>query len=189
MLPAMVGSLDDRELMMRYRDGDAGAFEQLYARHKGPLYRYFLRQTAGPEFALELFQEVWTKLIQARERYVPSARFNTYLYQLAHRCLIDHWRRQAKAPVTGSAVVDELTDSGDGPDQLAARRQQLERVSRALDQLPAEQREAFLLREEGGLSLAEIAEATGVNPESAKSRLRYAVVKLRRSLDPGDLET
>lgn len=177
--------------MVRYRNGDVAAFETLYTHHKGPLYRYFLRQGQGREDASELFQEVWTKIIRARDRYQPTAKFTTYMYQMAHNCLVDHRRKQSRKPqqTADKAAVDPdevAADENDGPESGAENLQTMERFQRALAALPAEQKEAFLLREEGGLSLNEIAAATGVSAETAKSRLRYAVNKLRQILGDGE---
>jgi RNA polymerase sigma-70 factor (ECF subfamily) len=191
MLPGMAGRIDDRVLMVRYRNGDVAAFETLYTHHKGPLYRYFLRQGQSRENASELFQEVWTKIIRAKDRYQPTAKFTTYMYQLAHNCLVDHLRKQSRNhqhSINSVAIdPDEIAADGrDGPLSGAENLQAIERFRRALAALPAAQKEAFLLREEGGLSLNEIAIATGVTDETAKSRLRYAVSKLREIL--GDEE-
>src|SRR4029079_9056991 len=82
------------ELMIAYRDGDAGAFETLYARHRGALYRFVLRSLKDRSVAEELFQEAWIRVIEARERYAPSAKFTTWLYTIAHNLLVDHWRRK-----------------------------------------------------------------------------------------------
>jgi len=87
----------DEELMVAYRDGNLGAFEALYRRHKGGLYRYLLRQCRDNAVAEELFQDVWLNLIRSRGSYVVSSRFTTYLYRVAHNRLIDHYRRQAPA--------------------------------------------------------------------------------------------
>ena len=173
--------------MLGYRDGDVAAFEVLYIRHKGPLYRYFMRRGMRQERAAELFQEVWTKIIRAKDRYQPTAKFTTYMYRLAHNCYVDEIRRQGRTPVTadGLGCIDPDEIPGDSRDDPRNHVEQLELVDqfrRALADLPADQREAFILREEGGLSLADIASVTGVNSETAKSRLRYAVRKLRQAL-------
>lgn len=186
MLPVMVGELDDRDLMVRYRDGDVAAFESLYKRHKGPLYRYYLRQGLNEAIAAELFQDVWTKIIKARERYQPTAGFTTYMYRIAHNGLIDHYRRSGRSVDTfdeGVVAVQELPGSDcDGPESGAVSLETRERFRTALAALPDAQREAFLLREETGLALADIAMVTGVSGETAKSRLRYAVRKLKMLL-------
>lgn len=186
MLPVMAGELDDTDLMVAYRDGDVAAFENLYERHKGSLYRYYLRQGLNDAIAAELFQEVWMKIIRARERYRPAARFTTYMYQIAHNCLIDHYRRSGRSVTTfdeGIVAVQELPGSDcDGPESGAVSLETRERFRAALAVLPDEQREAFVLREEAGLGLTDIAAATGVSAETAKSRLRYAVRKLRSLL-------
>jgi len=183
----MDGEPGDEELMQRYRDGDAAAFNTLYARHKGPLYRYFLRQCESENLAEELFQDVWMKLIKARDRYEPRARFNTWLYTLAHNRLVDHYRRTGnmatlRNPGDPNDPETLPAAASDAPDQRTHTRQLVERLLELLKTLPGPQREAFLLREEGGLGVEAIADVTGVSKETAKSRLRYAVRRLRDGL-------
>jgi RNA polymerase sigma-70 factor, ECF subfamily len=179
---------DDSALMQRYARGDLAAFTQLYERHKASLYRYLLRQTRRRETADDLFQEVWSRVIASRARYQPLAKFSTFLFSIAHNCFIDSCRRAGSAPTMHAEELDEhedrLVDSDHrGPERAAHSEQIAERLRAALARLPDEQREAFLLHEEAGLSLDEIAELTAVGMETAKSRLRYAVAKLRRSLE------
>jgi len=168
--------------MLAYRQGDTGAFETLYARHKGPLYRFVLRSVHERGLAEELYQEIWMRLIEARGRYTVQAKFTTWLYTIAHHRLTDHWRKRGLRAVD-IADHDPPAPAADGPERRAQARQDLERLAAALAALPAAQREAFLLHEEGGMSVAEIAAATGVGEEAAKSRLRYALAKLREALD------
>ncbi len=182
--------LRDEELMLRYRDGDAGAFDALYNRHRAGLFRFILRQCPIRGEAEEIFQEVWMRLIEARSRYRVEARFSTYLYQIAVNRLIDRSRRQSNAPalsvpLDGVNCPEALAVAGPAgnPERHVAARQEAARVLAALEALPQEQREAFLLHEEGGLSVGEIAEVTKVGPETAKSRLRYALAKLRQALE------
>jgi len=166
--------------MLAYRDGNAGAFETLYTRHRGRLYRFVLRSVKVRGTAEELFQEVWMRVIEARGRYAPQARFTTWLYTIAHNLLTDHWRRKGLTLVE----LDEDTHAPapDDPARSAEARQALSRFAAALEALPPLQRQAFLLHQEGGLSIAEIAAATGSNEEAAKSRLRYAMSKLREAI-------
>jgi RNA polymerase sigma-70 factor, ECF subfamily len=179
----------DEDLMLAYAAGDAAAFDALYARHKGGVYRYLLRQCRQRGVADELFQDVWMNLIRARATYTPTAKFTTWLYRLAHNRLIDHYR--ASGHLTLVSVDDEEHEGfvatipaarGDEPQPRAENRELGERLRAAVAALPPAQREAFLLQHEGGLSLAEIAELTGVGTETVKSRLRYAVGKLRGEL-------
>ena len=178
---------DDTTLMLRYRDGDVRAFEMLYERHKGALYRYLQRLCRSPEMANDLFQEVWSKVIASRERYEARARFTTFLFHIAHNCAIDHFRRVGRPQERGTLDVDALADELSGPAQEApdaalAESQLRADFKRALDALPAEQRDVFLLYEETGLGLEDIGRITGVAMETAKSRLRYALGKLRGAL-------
>ena len=194
-MPALAAAANDpgdEDLMQAYADGDAAAFDALYARHKGGVYRYLVRHCGNSGTADELFQDVWMNAIRARDRYVPTAKFTTWLYTLAHHRLVDHWRASGQARFasidddgdeTTRAAVEALPASRrEEPEARMATRQLREQLHAALASLPAVQRDAFLLQQEGGLSLAEIAELTGVGMETVKSRLRYAVAKLRGEL-------
>ena len=180
---------DDGELMLRYARGDMRAFESLYRRHRSALYRYLSRHTRDPEVANDLFQEVWSKVIASRSRYEPRAKFSTFLYRIAHNCFIDHCRRSS-ARAEHAKVSSEDFDlqnvlpapAADLPDTRAEHAQTVARYRTALSSLPAEQRDAFLLYEESGLTLDEIGAITGVSMETAKSRLRYALAKLRAAM-------
>jgi len=177
----------DETLMLGYRDGDAGAFDRLYERHKGGVYRYLLRQCREPAQADELFQDVWMNLIRARDSYTVQARFATYLYRIAHNRLMDHFRRHDPAVASlddenAPAFEEPVAPRSAEPLAAADARQQAARLLELLEALPDEQRETFVLQQEGGLSIEEIAAATGVARETAKSRLRYALAKLRQGM-------
>ena len=178
--------------MLAYAAGDAGAFDRLYARHRGGVYRYLLRHVGNAATADELFQDVWMNAIRARATYAPTAKFATWLYTLAHHRLVDHWRVSGQA---GFVSIDDDDDDAprehvhaihgsrvDEPETRVESRQIAVRLVRALAELPAAQRDAFLLQQEAGLSLAEIAKLTGAGDETVKSRLRYATAKLREAL-------
>ena len=174
---------DDSALMLRYRDGDVAAFETLYRRHKDPLFRYLLRHCRHRASAEDVFQEVWGKIIKARDTYRPTAKFTTFLYHVAHNCFIDHVRRNKKHGDTADIEPDSQPDRGDCPEMLVEKSLARRRLDKALLSLPDEQRDVFLLYEEAGLGLDEIAAVTDCKRETAKSRLRYAVGKLRAALD------
>ena len=182
--------------MLAYRAGDADAFTALYGRYRGPLHRYLARQCGNPTLAEELYHEVWIKVINARANYEPLARFSTWIFRIARHRLIDHYRQHAHqlplqfAPHAGDPAADGPDDllatlpapSHETPHAVHERQQVAERISLALAALPAAQRDVFLLAEEGGLTLEEIAAATDCGRETTKSRLRYALSKLRHSL-------
>lgn len=182
--------MGDEALMLAYRDGDAGAFEALYRRWRSRLYRHLLRQCGSAAQADELFQDVWLKVVNARKGYEAAAKFSTWLFRIAHNRLVDHYRAQGRADI---ASYDDDPDDADAvaalpgsaqerPDALLERKALAEELVRQIGALPAAQRETFLLSQEGELTLEEIAAATGVNRETAKSRLRYALNKLRAGL-------
>ncbi|HZZ94474.1 MAG TPA: sigma-70 family RNA polymerase sigma factor [Usitatibacter sp.] len=177
----------DEELMQAYARGDAAAFETLYGRHKGALFGLVLRSVRTRGEAEEIFQEIWMRAIEARARYVPSAKFSTWLYTIAHRRLIDHWRARGLTLVSLDAqdddtpVLDPPAGPSAEPHELLVATRVRDRLAAALAALPVAQREAFLLHAEGDLTVAQIAEATGTHEEAAKSRLRYALARLKEA--------
>ncbi len=181
--PSMDTAPEDSALMLRYRDGDVAAFEALYKRHNDALYRYLLRLCHHRDSAEDIFQEVWGKIIKARESYRPTAKFTTFLYRVAHNCFIDHIRRNKRHTRTVDIELDHQPDTADCTEMQVERSLARRRLLQALQDLPDEQRDVFLLHEEAGLSLDHIASITGTNRETAKSRLRYAVRKLRIAID------
>lgn len=190
--------LADDALMSAYARGDARAFEQLYARHHAGLYR-FVRRLLGTALVAqtdEVFQDTWLRVVQSRERWEPQgATFRTWLYTLAHHRVIDMLRRSGR-----EVSIDARADEGDSPwepeaaawqqwpapssapshtEELAFWRRAGERLIACLEQLPLPQRSAFLLHHDDGLALDEVARALEVGFETAKTRLRYAMSKLR----------
>ena len=175
-------SLNDSALMLRYKAGDAGAFEMLYRRHNDSLFRYLMRLSRHQDTAEDLFQEAWGKIINSRDNYRPTAKFSTFLFRVAHNCFIDHLRKN-KRHTAETSFDPDLTASPDGePEQMTERHLARRRLDAWLGQIPPEQRDVFLLYEEAGLSIDEIATITGVNRETTKSRLRYAANKLKATL-------
>lgn len=181
--------VSDEDLMLRYAAGEVAAFEQLYERNELRLWRFVLRSSPSRAQAEELLQEVWFAVAREAPRYQPRARFTTWLFTMARNRLIDGARvRRAEVSLdaedgAGHTLHEQLpARTADGPEQGAAADGQSRAILAAVGALPPEQREAFVLQVEGGLSLAEIAAATGCSFETAKSRLRYARDKLRDSL-------
>ncbi|MFC4160881.1 RNA polymerase sigma factor [Chitinimonas lacunae] len=181
---------DDQALMLAYAAGDAAAFDTLYQRHRRGLYGFLARQSPRPAWIDDLFQETWLAVIRARADYRPSAQFRTWLFGIARNKLIDRIRLHEPALladlVESEAEEDPLSrladPGGRSPETRLADRQAAAAIAAALQALPPVQREVFLLREQAEMSLDEIARLTGVSPETAKSRLRYAVSKLKTAL-------
>lgn len=178
--------VSDEALMLGYQTGNAAAFEVLYGRYEGPMYRFLLRQTGDAAAAEEVFQDVWMRVVNSRARYEIRSRFSTWVYAIAHNRLVDFYRASAHASFLdqeeSEAVLEELPVEEIDAGLRLDRKRATERLFVALAGLPSAQREAFLLQYESGLSVEEIASTTGVTRETAKSRLRYAVCKLRASL-------
>ena len=171
--------MSDEQLMQRYAKDDAQAFDQLYERHRGALYRYFIRQVSDTATANDLYQGVWEKIIKARKKYRPSAPFVMWMFRIANNHLVDHYRRLRPA---GSVDTELLADSQADPFQGLVDGEQNQQLKSGIIALPVEQRNTLLLKLESGLKMEEIAELTGVSRETVKSRLRYAVNKLKRGL-------
>ena len=184
-LPRMnAADASDDVLMLAWTAGDTSAFELLYARHRAPLYRFLLRQLRDNALADEFFQDVWQRVIAARHGWKPDAAFSTWLYRIAHNRLNDHWRglkHRPPAPEDGDERAARVPDPTT-PERELSEFEQRRRLQRAIEELPEDQREAVLLRLEQELSLDEIGAITGVGRETVKSRLRYALDKLRARL-------
>jgi RNA polymerase sigma factor (sigma-70 family) len=191
---------DDDALMRAYAQGDARAFAHLYSKHHAALYR-FVRRVLGRAHAAqvdEVFQEAWLRVVRSRQQWSPrGARFRTWLFTIAHHCTIDVLRKSGREVSAESAAGDDSNDGAGAPWEPAAAlwqgwpaaadavedeafwRAAGARLLDCLEALPPTQRGAFLLHHEDGLSLSDLAAALEVGFETAKSRLRYAMSKLR----------
>lgn len=170
----------DESLMLAYQKGDSVAFEVLYMRHKNQVFNFLYKGCQQLQLVEDLAHDIWLSIIRSIESYRPDASFRTYLYRIARNRLIDHWRKHAGQQ---DVEFDEQTHldasiSVSGTEQAVQVREILD----AIMTLPDEQREVFLLREEG-FSQQEIAEITGSKQETVKSRARYATNSLRNILE------
>lgn len=186
MNDATAGEPSDESLMLAYAAGQVAAFEQLYARHRGPLHRFLARQLRNDALADELFQDIWQRVIAARASWRPEAAFKTWLFRIAHNRLNDHWRSLRHRPPAPADAEERTAQVPDPhtPERTLSEFEQRRRLQLALAELPEDQREVLLLRLEQELTLEEIGEITGVGRETVKSRLRYAMDKLRARLNP-----
>ncbi|MEO8307510.1 MAG: sigma-70 family RNA polymerase sigma factor [Pseudomonadota bacterium] len=174
----------DEALMGHFQRGDEAAFRHLYDRYRSPLLRFVQRLVPDAGESEEVAQETWMAVIRGRERYSPRARFVTYLFSIAHRRAMDRWRKRGRWPETQLNAADEIPGSCIHEPEWRSQNQALgAALLAAISALPLLQREAFLLRAEAGLGIEEIARVTGTNLETAKSRLRYALRRLRASLE------
>lgn len=180
----------DEQLMQAYARGDMRAFETLYNRHALPVWRFVQRSVQNAALADDLVQDVWFSVVRHAPQYEPRAKFRTWLFTLAHHRMVDHWRTHKNhasldaESEDGSALAEMLAaESGFGPERRLDSRELAQALLDALAALPEVQREAFLLQAEAGMSVAEIAQTTCVNVETAKSRLRYARARLRETLE------
>jgi RNA polymerase sigma-70 factor, ECF subfamily len=185
----------DESLMLRFAAGDVLAFEQIYDRHERAVYRFLLRSVHIPAVADELLQEVWISVIRNAAGYKPQALFTTWLYRIARTRLVDHWRARDPEVLDSldepagagcdATVMDLLpADASVQPEVRAMNRAQARAFVAAVEELPAPQREAFLLHVDAGLTHEQIATVTGCGAETVKSRIRYASAKLRSTMQP-----
>jgi RNA polymerase sigma-70 factor (ECF subfamily) len=185
----------DEALLAAYRAGDSRAFEILLGRYRGPLFNFLLRSARDRGRAEELYQDVWMKVIERGDDFRGDAKFSTWLYTIARNLSIDHQRKMkfrghasldATQPRTGQSIGERLGDPGPSTERLAIGGRIRARIGEAVEELPQEQREVFLLRQLHGLAFKEIAEVVGVSSNTVKSRMRYALERLQSVL--GDLE-
>ncbi len=185
----------DEALLAAYAAGDAAAFAELFARHERPMFRFLRRSLGNDALADDLLQEVWLAVVRNAAAFQPRARFTTWLYGIARNRLIDHWRARRDTLSLDAAANDPLDDAAPPlietlaadprgePEAQAISRAQARAFMTAVEQLPAPQREAFLLHVEAGMTVDQVAHLTGVGQETAKSRLRYAMNRLRSALE------
>jgi RNA polymerase sigma-70 factor (ECF subfamily) len=192
----------DEMLMLSYGEGDLQAFGELYRRHSRGLYQFIAWRAPRRDWVEEIVQDSWAALHEARARYRPEAAFRTWLYQIARNRLIDLLRqKQLKlASEMGAGVAEDegsedrfgaLVDGqyqSNSPEAELEQKQQVSALHQAIGSLPSEQKEALVLQQFNGLSIEEIAEITQVAPETVKSRLRYAMQKLRSRLQERALQ-
>ncbi|WP_395344275.1 sigma-70 family RNA polymerase sigma factor [Ningiella sp. W23] len=198
--------LSDEQLFIAFIKGDFTSFEALYARHKGGLYRYLLRQLKNEALAEDIYQDVWSKVLSAASTYTADAKFSTFLYTLARNKVIDHSRHSkmkskievgsadqimrtrnendAEPELRGKQPIEEQALDSDpaSPERNLLIKSQQVAIEHCLEKLPEHQLECFLLKEEGGFTANEIAEIIATGFEATKSRLRNAYQSLRKCL-------
>jgi len=185
----------DEALLAAYRTGESRAFETLLERYHRPLFNFLLRSSRDRGRAEELYQDVWMKVIERCDDFRGDAKFSTWLYTIARNLAIDHQRKMkfrshasldATQPRAGPSIGERLGNPGPSTEQLAIGGLIRARIGDAVEGLPEEQREVFLLRQLQGLAFKEIAEVVGVPSNTVKSRMRYALERLQGLLS--DLE-
>jgi RNA polymerase sigma-70 factor (ECF subfamily) len=184
----------DEALMLRYRDGEVRAFELLLARHRKPVYNFILRFVGLPAQAEDLLQETFLRVIKGAESYERQAKFTTWLYTIARNLCVDASRRgkhrrvtSLDAPMDGDgesgALLEVLPSQGQAVDRQVIGKQAGVQIQQAIDRLVEEQREVFIMRELLDMPFKEIAEVVGCSENTVKSRMRYALEKLRETLE------
>jgi RNA polymerase sigma-70 factor (ECF subfamily) len=171
--------------MNDFKTGDLMAFNLLYTRHKGPTYRYLLRQCHDQTLTDDLMQELWGKLIKAKDNYLPSAKFTTWLYHIAHHVVVDHQRHFSIVSNNIDSEHDIETSidvKNNSPEQAIEHHKQQQNINHCLSKLPSAQLETFLLKQETDLTLQHIADIVESSLEATKSRLRYSYDALRKCL-------
>jgi len=181
----------DELLLATYRDGDSRAFETLLVRYRGPIFNFLLRSARDRGRAEELYQDVWMKVIERCDEFRGDAKFSTWLYTIVRNLCIDHQRKMkfrghasldAPHPRSGQPIGERVSSFGPSTEQLASGGLVRERIARAVEELPEEQREVFLLRQLQGLAFKEISEVVGAPVNTVKSRMRYALERLQHVL-------
>lgn len=167
----------DETLMLSYGKGITASFDVLYQRHKGGLYRYFVRQVTNQDLAHDLYQECWSKIIKAATSYRQQSKWTTWAYRIAHNLVVDHYR-----VLKHVEREQEVETSASAPHQVHEQQALAEQLKQCMTNLPAVQREVFILSQETDLTLKMISSVVGASHEAIKTRLRYARVALQACL-------
>ena len=171
----------DEELMLAYAQGNALAFEQLYQRHKHIVYRYFAQQCRSVSLAEELCHDTWLKLINARSSYIKTAKFRTYLFTIARNTMIDINKKKSVHGEQSTEPDEHEILNNDGC--AAVENQQLANaLHKQINALPPKQRDVFILKQQSGFTIEQIAAITEQQREQVKSSWRYALQRLRKGL-------
>ena len=188
----------DEALMLRYQGGDRSAFALLVRRHKAPVFNFILRHTRSSSVAEDLTQDVFVRVVQSAADFRHSARFSTWVYTIARNLCIDQLRKaqlrrhpsldqpstaaghEEDGPTLGERTADEHPDRT--VDRAAIGREIAVHIQHAVESLPEEQREVFLLREVANVPFKDIAAMIGIPENTVKSRMRYALERLQRAL-------
>ncbi len=177
-----ISSEDSDELLLeQYCQGDVNAFEILYQRYRKSLYIYLCRTCDNQAQADDCYQEVWSRVIKAKTQFKQGS-FKAWVFQIARNIKIDLFRKQTLHIVSDSEQVEEAMSTDYPQEQHYSDRECHDRLRLEIAQLPAEQRDALLLKEEAGLTLEQIAKVVSVGRETIKSRLRYALKQLKKVL-------
>lgn len=186
----------DEELLRRFNEGEAEAFELLVRRYERPLYNFILRSVRRRERADELLQDVFLKVVQRSQDFKGQSKFSTWLYTIARNLCIDHSRKmvfrrhksldaatRSGGDSEGPTLLERTPSSDLGSDRRAIANDLAARIAAAVEELPEEQREVFLMRQVQGMAFKAIAEVVDVPENTVKSRMRYALERLQRALD------
>ncbi len=184
---------DDETLLARFKGGDAAAFELLLQRYERPIYNFLLRSLRDRDVATDLTQEVFLRVVRRSEQFRGNSKFSTWLYTIARNLCIDHGRkmvfrrhRSLDAPAhpkpDAAPLVDRLAGGEPGADRRAIAQSLQAEIARAVEALPPDQREVFLLRQLQGMPFKAIAEVVGASENTVKSRMRYALERLQEAL-------
>ena len=184
----------DEDLMVKYQQGEVRAFEVLLTRHRKPVYNFVLRYVGDKETAEDLLQETFMRVIKGADAYKRQAKFTTWLYTIARNLCVDQTRRRKHrkhasldAPMAADddsgTLLDVIPSKEMGSDRKSVNKELYARMQGAIGALSEEQREVFLMREFLDMPFKQIAEVVGVPENTVKSRMRYALEKLRLDLD------
>ena len=183
----------DEELLRRFNEGHPDAFEELVRRYERPLYNFIFRSVRRRERADELLQDVFLKVVQRSQDFKGDSKLSTWLYTIARNLCIDHSRKMVfrrhqsldapgPGPEGGPTLLERTAGTGAEPDRAAVAEDLRRRIGEAIEELPEEQREVFLMRHVQGMRFKDIADVVGVPENTVKSRMRYALERLQRAL-------
>ena len=189
----LLHTFSDQQLVSNYLEGNVSALETLVKRHKDRIYSFIISKVRNQALAEDIFQDAFFKVIKSLQKgkYNEEGKFLPLVMRIAHKLVIDHFRKAKRIPITVKPksdyddfdIFDIISSEEKNSEHTMMEGEQHELLRKMVQELPVEQRQVLVMRHYEELSFKEIAEKTGVSINTALGRMRYALINLRKIME------
>jgi|LSQX01.1.fsa_nt_gb RNA polymerase sigma factor (sigma-70 family) len=186
--------MSDEELVIAYKQGDQRSFQELYKRYQRRIFSYILVSVKNKEIANDIFQDVFFKVINTIKsgNYREEGKFAQWIIRITHNAVVDHFRYQNKYAISNNNCddnenyfFDSITkDHSISPEELLIKKENKYLVRQAVSTLSDKQKQVVYLRMNEDKCFREIAEAQNISINTALGRMRYAIMNIKKKIDP-----